>query len=911
MQNHSDKWTRYASSGNFRMDTRAVINNVEYSTITAPVITNGLLPGKDLSVGNCISGTCTFTVMTNDMIPRSGEVVIKGRIIDEQNYIKWQNGLIPESEAFSEWLEFGHFWVDKRTIEEGPDEKLTSLECFDAMLKGNQPYDDDTPTASWPRPMQTVVNRIAYLMGVQVDPRTVIETGSDYVITKPGNDTTLLDLLRIIGEVHAGNWTITPANKLRLVPLISAPDETFYIMDENYRRIKTPEGDNLVWLTSEQMVMPYGIGYINVPVVLGNIEISDSYTISRVTMTIGENGEYTAGDDTGHELKIEKNPCASQAMCNRLYTALNGLVYSPYNMTGAVYDPTVELGDMVFAGSIVHSILYTAKQTFDVTYRVDAAAPSEIEYGSEYPYITMTEKTDAIAKSVHTVSSNAVARSQTIYKSFASAAVVVPKNETWVTDDTGGQNGWTNVRPEYNASYPVLYVASQQQTVEQYGDGTGTACDCTTPAMDTTTTVIDGGHITTGYISANRISGGTIDGNTVNAKQFQVIDGDDNVVATFDSVITIGNTADVHAEMDYNSFKIKDASGAMFAVMGDIRNADGYFEYTDTETVDSSSWYGFTLTYPVLSRDDVVGVTKNGIETSYFNIIQYSTPYPSTLFSTSPVSVGDVITVKYRSTSPICRYDFGTRNNSEIIGYGSIIEGYNTAALGPYSHAEGLDTKAQYYGDHAEGYGTKAMGICSHAEGRNTTASGNYSHAEGESTTASGFISHAEGSSTTASGSYSHAEGDGTIANKSCQHVFGRYNVADPAPSGQATHIEIVGNGSGNSRLNIRTLDYNGNEWINGTLTQASDQRLKTECDDVPDVSGIKARAFRWNEKKQCHDEKIHLGYFAQDVEKVAPYLVDEDAMGYKSLDYNGILVAKIASLERRVAELEQKLANR
>ena len=30
--------------------------------------------------------------------------------------------------------------------------------------------------------------------------------------------------------------------------------------------------------------------------------------------------------------------------------------------------------------------------------------------------------------------------------------------------------------------------------------------------------------------------------------------------------------------------------------------------------------------------------------------------------------------------------------------------------------------------------------------------------------------------------------------------------------------------------------------------------------------------------------------------------------MGYKSLDYNGILVAKIASLERRVAELENML---
>lgn len=73
-------------------------------------------------------------------------------------------------------------------------------------------------------------------------------------------------------------------------------------------------------------------------------------------------------------------------------------------------------------------------------------------------------------------------------------------------------------------------------------------------------------------------------------------------------------------------------------------------------------------------------------------------------------------------------------------------------------------------------------------------------------------------------------------------------------------------------------------------------------------MSEIKARAFHWNANKQRHDDKLHLGYFAQDVEAIAPYLVDEDAMGYKSLDYNGVFVAKIAALEKRIAELEKRL---
>ena len=122
------------------------------------------------------------------------------------------------------------------------------------------------------------------------------------------------------------------------------------------------------------------------------------------------------------------------------------------------------------------------------------------------------------------------------------------------------------------------------------------------------------------------------------------------------------------------------------------------------------------------------------------------------------------------------------------------------------------------------------------------------------------------------------------------------------------TYTEIVGYGSSStSRSNIRTLSWNGNEWIAGTLTQASDQRLKTISGEVPDVSDIKARRFKWNDEKLNHDDKEHIGYFAQDVEKVAPYLVAEDDMGYKSLDYIGFLVAKVASLEARVAELEKE----
>lgn len=107
----------------------------------------------------------------------------------------------------------------------------------------------------------------------------------------------------------------------------------------------------------------------------------------------------------------------------------------------------------------------------------------------------------------------AVAEQQTIYRSVVSGTTSVTAPTSWVTNNAGLQNTWTTKRPIYNSSYPVLFLCTQTKTV----DGTIT---CTTPVKDETTTVIDGGHITTGTIdasvvtvtnlSANAINGGTL-----------------------------------------------------------------------------------------------------------------------------------------------------------------------------------------------------------------------------------------------------------------------------------------------------------------------------------------------------------------------------------------------------------------
>lgn len=255
------------------------------------------------------------------------------------------------------------------------------------------------------------------------------------------------------------------------------------------------------------------------------------------------------------------------------------------------------------------------------------------------------------------------------------------------------------------------------------------------------------------------------------------------------------------------------------------------------------------------------------------------------------------------------------QKEGETLGTASTSEGYKTVASGNRSHAEGQGTTASGNSAHSEGYSTTASGGNSHSEGTRTTASGDSAHAEGAWGTASGNYSHSEGNGTNATGDYSHAENRNTIASGEnshaeglnttaagfCQHVFGQYNVSN------TTDVEIVGWGTTSATKNIRTLDNSGNMTIAGTLTQSSDAQLKTVEGEIPDVSDIHAVRFRWNDVNGHHDDLEHVGYIAQDVEKVAPFMVKNDSNGYKALDYIAFLCAKMELLERRVKEFEEK----
>ena len=105
-------------------------------------------------------------------------------------------------------------------------------------------------------------------------------------------------------------------------------------------------------------------------------------------------------------------------------------------------------------------------------------------------------------------STDAVFEEQLIYISKVSGTLTVNGTTTWITENGDVQNTWSTKRPTYNTDYPVLFIAKQRKTVS--GNVT-----CTTPLKDDTTTIIDGGHITTGTIDASQVSVTNIDASNI------------------------------------------------------------------------------------------------------------------------------------------------------------------------------------------------------------------------------------------------------------------------------------------------------------------------------------------------------------------------------------------------------------
>jgi hypothetical protein len=108
----------------------------------------------------------------------------------------------------------------------------------------------------------------------------------------------------------------------------------------------------------------------------------------------------------------------------------------------------------------------------------------------------------------------------------------------------------------------------------------------------------------------------------------------------------------------------------------------------------------------------------------------------------------------------------------------------------------------------------------------------------------------------------------------------------------------------------VFTLTQAGAATFNSSVTatsffESSDARLKSNIVDLDiDVSSILAKSYLKNGVEE-------IGYLAQDVESILPSAISKRDDGYIDLSYRQVHTAKIAALEKEVAELKQQLKNK
>ncbi|MBL7700768.1 MAG: tail fiber domain-containing protein [Ferruginibacter sp.] len=100
-----------------------------------------------------------------------------------------------------------------------------------------------------------------------------------------------------------------------------------------------------------------------------------------------------------------------------------------------------------------------------------------------------------------------------------------------------------------------------------------------------------------------------------------------------------------------------------------------------------------------------------------------------------------------------------------------------------------------------------------------------------------------------------------------------------------------------------------GNAWLAGTLTQASDARLKTNIHQITNplqkIKQLNGYTYNWINDQQ--DNETQMGVLAQEVQKIYPDLVKTNANGNLSVNYSGLIPVLIEAVKEQQKQLDEQ----
>lgn len=335
MQKRTKDWAAAFAAAGHVGEVKAVIGGVDYGAddLVTVKITRAVLD-DGLSIGGAVAATAELEVVPKGTIPRAAEVRIYYRL--------WLK------DAHTDWVTMGIFYLNTREA----DGRYLKLNCYDAMLKAQQDYLSDVTADDWPKAETECVAEITARIGVELDSRTALRTGSNHRVSMPVGRT-MREVLQDIAVTNGGNWCMTPAGRLWLAPL-------------------TGTGDTL-------------------PPVGGRPDMGAKQTVTGVRLIRGDQAEWMAGTEDG--LVVEANlDNATQAQATELCGRLKGLVYEPFVSDGRHIDPLAEVGDKIEVGG--HTVtVWSMTETLCASFYADLEMPEQQkEAEQEYPYLTETQR---------------------------------------------------------------------------------------------------------------------------------------------------------------------------------------------------------------------------------------------------------------------------------------------------------------------------------------------------------------------------------------------------------------------------------------------------------------------------------------------------------------------------------------
>ncbi|MBQ0067379.1 MAG: hypothetical protein KBS60_04245 [Phascolarctobacterium sp.] len=116
-----------------------------------------------------------------------------------------------------------------------------------------------------------------------------------------------------------------------------------------------------------------------------SIDFDDAFESYTQVKLYDKSGKlYTAGNNSGRTLTLT-SPFATQQMCNEMLAQVQTSVYQPFETTGSIYDPSMDLGDSLSVYG-TDSTAFSLAENYGSLVTASISAPSGEQIDHEIPF---------------------------------------------------------------------------------------------------------------------------------------------------------------------------------------------------------------------------------------------------------------------------------------------------------------------------------------------------------------------------------------------------------------------------------------------------------------------------------------------------------------------------------------------